>query len=719
MLFFVILAGLLFLNGCGLSCTTSPSISGQPASQTVPVGAPAMFTVAAAGSAPLSYQWMKNGEAIPGATQPTYMTPLISSADSGSTFAITVTNRYGVISSAPATLTVSQTANESRIRFVAPNGNDGNNGSLSSPYRTIQHCAATVAAGWTCAIRRGTYRETVTPNSGITIAAYNLEAVTVDGSDPVSGWKPYKKSIYKTNISLRGDDTNQLFVGDQMMTEARWPNGNDLFHVNWATEHSGTNVSQIIDSHLPNIDWTGAKIHLWSGTDPFGHQTGVVTSSTSGQLSINVYQSATCPVICPVSGGYYYLFGTLGALDVEQEWYYDASSQTLYFMAPGKVNPNTIDVRSKQREYAFDLRGKSGVTIQNISIFASTIVTDETSSNNILDRINAQYVSHFTELPLAPNDQGGGLFSILHVHETDSGIIINGTGNTLQNCTISYSAGSGVALNGTNNMVANNLIKNVDYIGDYSSGIGLNGNSNSVQKNTIQDTGRQAIYINAVINQDIGYNNLFSPMLLTRDGAAIYACCYQTASGTRIHHNWIHDAVPIIGGHGDTNAMAGVYFDNGSAGFTVDQNVLWNNRYGSILINGASSGTSTGSYIGNNTVPDSALEARIKLINLSDCPANVIVDNRVVVRPDGTINEADCVLATNNSAAAGATDMTPASQVGCNFDGCASSPPPAIFSGDSVTPCPFTGTELTGLLARQCRDRFAFFGSTLDEHVIK
>ena len=101
-------------------------------------------------------------------------------------------------------------------------------------------------------MRAGTYRETVTPNSGVTIAAYNFENVVVDGSDPVTGWTPYQGVIYQAKVAMRSDDTNQIFVGSDMMTEARWPNGDDLFHVKWATARSGTNSERIVDSSLPS-----------------------------------------------------------------------------------------------------------------------------------------------------------------------------------------------------------------------------------------------------------------------------------------------------------------------------------------------------------------------------------------------------------------------------------------------------------------------------------
>jgi hypothetical protein len=478
-----------------------------------------------------------------------------------------------------------------------------------------------------------------------------------------------------------------------MMTEARWPNGNDLFHVNWATAQAGTTPLQIVDPNLPPLNWTGAKIHLWSGSDPFGHETGVVTGSGASQISISVGQAGTCPSICPAIGGYYYLFGTLSALDAEQEWFYDANAGTLYFMAPGGVNPNTLDVRAKQRQYAFDLRGKSGVTIQNIAIAASTIILDNGSSNDTLNRINAQYVSHFTSLPAASNDPSGSNFSILQVHLSDSGIVINGTGNTLQNSTISYSAGAGVALEGTNNKIINNLIENVDYIGDYASGIDLDGNSNIIQNNTINSAGRQGILVNAVINQEISYNNLFNAMMLSRDGGEIYACCLQAASGTGIDHNWIHDTTSVINGAGDSNPLSGVNIDNNSSGFNVDQNVLWNNHPDNILINGQLLGGPSNNYIFDNTIPDSSPQGQITVSAVQDCTATRIINNRTVLGVAEPNHTKDCSLSNNNSSAPGASDMTPNSQIGCNFDGCSSNPPPAILGG-GVTSCSVVGDGL-------------------------
>jgi hypothetical protein len=88
------------------AAAVAPSITAQPASQTVTAGQTASFAVVAAGTAPLSYQWQKNGANIAGASSASYTTAATTTSDSGSTFHAVVTNTAGTVTSAAATLTV-------------------------------------------------------------------------------------------------------------------------------------------------------------------------------------------------------------------------------------------------------------------------------------------------------------------------------------------------------------------------------------------------------------------------------------------------------------------------------------------------------------------------------------------------------------------------------------------------------------------------------------
>jgi glucose/arabinose dehydrogenase len=84
----------------------APGITTQPASRTVAVGQSATFTVAASGTAPLSYQWRRNGGNIAGATAASYTLASAQLADNGAVFDVVVTNGFGSATSNTATLTV-------------------------------------------------------------------------------------------------------------------------------------------------------------------------------------------------------------------------------------------------------------------------------------------------------------------------------------------------------------------------------------------------------------------------------------------------------------------------------------------------------------------------------------------------------------------------------------------------------------------------------------
>ena len=82
-----------------------PAITRQPASQALPAGTNVSFSVTATGTAPLHYQWRKDGSNLSGATTSSYSIGSISTNDSGN-FAVVITNSAGSITSAVAVLNV-------------------------------------------------------------------------------------------------------------------------------------------------------------------------------------------------------------------------------------------------------------------------------------------------------------------------------------------------------------------------------------------------------------------------------------------------------------------------------------------------------------------------------------------------------------------------------------------------------------------------------------
>ena len=81
-------------GGASAPAPVTPSITTQPSSATVNAGSGASFTVVASGTAPLTYQWRKDGTAISGATSSTHAIPSVQAADAG-TYTVVVGNGTG------------------------------------------------------------------------------------------------------------------------------------------------------------------------------------------------------------------------------------------------------------------------------------------------------------------------------------------------------------------------------------------------------------------------------------------------------------------------------------------------------------------------------------------------------------------------------------------------------------------------------------------------
>jgi hypothetical protein len=91
----------------GFTCCSgsiAPTITTQPTNQTVPLGSNATFTVTAAGTAPLSYQWVFASTNITGATNSSLALTNVQAGMAGA-YQVVVTNSAGS-TNATATLRV-------------------------------------------------------------------------------------------------------------------------------------------------------------------------------------------------------------------------------------------------------------------------------------------------------------------------------------------------------------------------------------------------------------------------------------------------------------------------------------------------------------------------------------------------------------------------------------------------------------------------------------
>jgi hypothetical protein len=218
-----------FSVGCGGGGSSSNIDSGtvgtltittQPASQTVAAGQAASFSVVAAGAAPVSYEWHKNGAAIPGATSASYTTPATTSADSGAKFTVVVSNSLGSMTSSAAILTVGS----------APAG--GSNADVVTYHYDAMRSGANT-------------NETVLKPTNVNSTKFGLlGSFTVDGK--VDG-----QPLYLSNVSIPGVGTkNVLYV----VTEHDSVFAFDADSVSGATSTSLWKTSMLQSGETPSDD---------------------------------------------------------------------------------------------------------------------------------------------------------------------------------------------------------------------------------------------------------------------------------------------------------------------------------------------------------------------------------------------------------------------------------------------------------------------------------
>lgn len=470
--------------------------------------------------------------------------------------------------------------------FVSPTGNDSNPGSLIQPYRTIQRAADLMAAGDTCTIRGGTYRETVVPkNSGtanapITYRVYGTERVIFSGTEVITGWSHDSGLIYHAPFPGSLGEGNQVFVDGRMMLAARWPNTSlDVSRPNELLSETGSytttlNPDGTQNGHYANGSMsalasgflTGAKIFFVPGA-VWVSQSGPVTAASGSGVDFTFKLASAS--YAPTANNPFHFFGKLEFLDSPGEWFADAANATLYLAPPQGDAPESHVVEAKRREFGFDFSGISYQTVQDISLFGCSIQTNAESRHLVLDRLQCRYVSHHSELP----NLSFGNFS------KNTGLQLRGSHHVLRDSHIAYSSGNGVFLAGDHHLVDNCVIHDVNYLatdcaavfcGTQTTAAGATEETTEaeISNTTCYNSARGLLLIRSLSQGKVHHNHLYRPMLQVTDGGAIYTYGHD-GQNTDLSYNRIHDS--LASGSG----ASAIYTDNNSSNFQIHHNLIY------------------------------------------------------------------------------------------------------------------------------------------------
>ena len=479
--------------------------------------------------------------------------------------------------------------------YVALNGNDSNPGSLEQPFASIQHAVTLLKAGDVCYVRGGRYHEAIQiddlngrEGQPITIRSYENEKVILDGSVPINTkWIRHKGQIFKTTLD---QDIWQLFVNDETMISARWPNASwkdgsiwDM-EKTWGHQYEESTYGHFIndpvfqDLAATGIDFTNAIVMMNIGawityaTKVISHGKG----SDSFTYARNLWDRLENEVYWEhraLETGWYFFEGSLDMLDTVGEWSYQTDSGKLYFWPYENNFPEGLEIRGKTLSYALQIKNSGYVKIKGLDFFASTFMIDN-SHHVIVEDGNFKYPSYSRRM-LGITDR------------PDVTLINGGSQNTVRNCTFSYSDGEGLEVIGEKHLIENCYFHEINYscIGsavtvDLGEAVGT-----TFRRNTMH-TGGASVGLRVGPENIVEYNNIYDIGHLQTDGALIQMSGHAQ-TGTVIRYNWLHESAKA--NRFDDDPKFGIRFDGSFTGYlvgerdlphsgTVHHNVIWDTR---------------------------------------------------------------------------------------------------------------------------------------------
>lgn len=445
-------------------------------------------------------------------------------------------------------------------------GDDANDGSEPAPYQTISEAVTHLNPGDLLIVGEGVYRETVKFPSGtddrpIKVKAAEGSQPIISGTDVITAeWSCYDGNIYVASVS---EEVTDLFVDGKQMNLARWPDApvDNLMKMEWAMMKGGSDSNQLVDSGLPAIDLTGARVNMIPGDGYISYSRMIVACEPGNSVTFDAPVSSTGddPVgydpYVPCLGSKYYIVGALALLDAPGEWYYDHDAGHLYLYTENGDSPANYEISCRTRICGIDLSASQFVRISGIDLFACAVDGSQ-ARYCVLDDVNVTYVDYFLD--------GNGYDSMYTQRSNHFG----GEGNLWQNSKITKAAGNGVLLSGKNNVIDNCNISDVNWSAGYLANVKIEGEGNTVKNCTLKNSGRFIVYHSTAVKAEILNNDISGASLLTRDCGAIYAWGTE-ANGTEIGYNFVHD-----------NKCVGVYLDNNCSGINVHHNIITENSMG-------------------------------------------------------------------------------------------------------------------------------------------
>lgn len=522
--------------------------------------------------------------------------------------------------------------------FVSLTGDNSNPGSIEAPFASLTAAQdavrVAIADGLrkniTVVLREGTYQitdpisfgpeDSGTEKRRITYKAYPGERVLLSGGKTISDWEQGEANRWTTTLPAVAAGTwrfRDLYRDGERLPRGRFPNAPELLRVAGVSD----DLTGIVLDGSPGVDnlagsnaelvmyqnWSVSRVMVASSNDRtlkmanpmgwVGH--GDATSASSNKPT--------------------YLENALAFVDQPGEWYLDSSSGVLTYQAAEGEDPNTREFIAPVAEQLVRIVGTAQRPVKNLHFEGITFAHTHWPLPEFgYIGIQAGHYGTTTEaptyvLPLALAMVYAENCSIVRCHIAHTGASGIGFGagarkNRVEACTLTDIGGNGIMVGwrGTGefvqqsadedghlaadwsrpedvpliNVITGNLVERCGVINHGCVGIfDAFAQGTSITQNVVRDLPYTGISSGFRWNDSetsqketlIAFNHVYNVMNMLADGGCLYTLGYQP--GAIIRGNVFHDVHRSAFAHGSA-PNNGIFFDQGSKGFLVENNIV-------------------------------------------------------------------------------------------------------------------------------------------------
>jgi len=529
----------------------------------------------------------------------------------------------------------SLTAQENKADFyIAPNGNDLNPGTIEQPFATFERAQIAVQETLKSAkhkdiivlVRGGVYNlekplifkpeDSGTENISVIYSAYPDEKPILSGGRQLTGWLKQKNNLWTTNLpEVKSGQWwfRQLFVDGQRLARGRYPNkglltiksvSDDVKKITFEERISLKNPDSQTSEVVVIQNWSISRALILSSDE-----NSINTKTAPGWVG---HQWTTAQ-----SGKQAFLEHALEFVDQPGEWYLERNSGTLYYQAEIDENPNDREFIAPVLEQLLRVEGTLKNPVRNLCFrglefgYASWQLPEIGYSGIQACFYGTKYEKEPTfAVPLAIQltysaQCGFESCKIAHVDASGLGLGAGCKNNKIVGCEF-YDIGANGIMVGwrakeerpphrwfrddwenpqdapVENEISNCLVhkcgaQNWGAVGIFDAF----SKRTRIAHNLVTDLPYSGISIGFRWDTDptsqigcvVEFNHIHNVMKNLADGGGIYTLGFQP--GTILRGNLIHNVHRSSFAHGGAHNN-GVFLDQGSKGFLLEDNVIYN-----------------------------------------------------------------------------------------------------------------------------------------------